>query len=258
MTPESKGVLTPSKKEKLFGLLKNPNLNLTDIEKKFNEFFTLSDYELVSNYIASFSKEVVVAAEGVPLIGLFFLLYIMMRNGSSSAKCVFYSVLVNLERALKKDIFDAKKKGLLSKESEENKKSLEAIRADVYRVHSCAKVFAFNLLTKNVVMEETVLNIISKKQDYFDSHIEKFVQNPSVLEANINNVFECWKADVESDNCFSLTDSAAVLSNSNKELAVLSFPSVKVKLPSAPVLPGELQFLLPSSQDSSFLFDYKV
>lgn len=247
--------LTAVKRAQLHFLLKNPHSTLTDIEKKFNENFKVSDYETVSNYFFSFIKEVIVFAEGVPLICVFFLLHVMMENGSSSAKSVFYRVLAKLEGALKKDIYDAKEKGLLSKESEENKKSLEAIRADVYRVHCCAKVFAFNLLTKNVSIEETVCNIISRKQDYFDSQIEKFVKNSSLLEASISDAFECWKSDVEFDTCFFLKDSAAVFSSTNKQLAFLSFPSVEVKLPSAPVLPGELQFFLPDSQDRSVLFD---
>lgn len=255
MNTVNKEFLILERKEKFLLLPKTALSTLADLERNFNEGIESTDYENISNYFASISKEVIVSAEGVPLICLFFLLHMMMKKGSPSAKCVFYSALVKLERALKKDIYDAKEKGLLSKEAEENKKSLEAIRADVYRVHSCAKVFAFNLLSNNIAPDETVFNIVSKKQDYFDSQIEKFMVNPNFLEASLSDFYEYWRSDVEFDNCFSLKDSAAIFSSTNQQLGFLSFPSVEVKLPSAPVLPGELQFFLPDSHDRSVLFD---
>lgn len=257
MNAVTKEFIALERKERSLLLPQTPLSTLADLERNFNEEIECTDYESVCNYFASISKEVIVSAEGVPLICLFFLLHMMMKKGSPCAKCVFFSVLVKVEQALKKDIYDAKEKGLLSKEAEENKKSLEAIRADVYRIHSCAKVFAFNLLSNNISPNETVVNIVSKKQDYFDSQIEKFMLNPSLLEASISDFYEYWRSDVEFDNCFSLKDSAAIFSSTNQQVGFLSFPSVNVKLPSAPVLPGELQFFLPDSHDRSVLFDSK-
>lgn len=250
--------LQSSEREKLYKCIERSNVSLADVERTFKETFKTSDFDAVTNELASLSKELIVSAEGIPFISSLYIIHVMMKMGYTGAKCAFYSMLVQLERALKKDIYDAKEKTFLSKESEENKKSVEAVRSEIYRIHSCAKVFAFNLLNDTISPEKTLLDIISQKQEIIDSQIDKFEQGSGLLQSTISEAFESWKLDSESNNCSSLMESCALFGKTRKRYASISLPTVKPKLPSAPVVPGELQFFLPNADEKCIVFDSMV
>lgn len=248
--------LSPADRDKLLDLLKNPTWSLAELEKKYKETFKASVYDAVSNEIAGLSKELIVSSEGIPFLSSLFIIHVTMAAGYTGAKCVFYSMLVQLERALKKDIYEAKEKEFLSKESEEKKKSAECVRTEIYRIHSCGKVFAFQLLSNLISKEKTIAEIASQKQDALDAQIEKFEQNPDAVQFSISDLFESWKLDNEQSKVSTVLESCAVFGEGHRERAVMTLPVVRAKLPSVPVVPGELQFFVPDGLGCGcFAFD---
>eukprot|EP00796_Vickermania_ingenoplastis_P006485 gene6485-4670_t len=257
MDLEKSCFLSPGEKDRLLSCIGNATDSLAEIEKKFKDSFKPTEYNAVVGELNSLYNELIVSSEGVPLVSALFLVHVMMKAGYLGAKCAFYGMLVQLDRALKKDIYDAKEKEFLSKESDENKKSLEAARSDIYRIHSSAKVFAFHLLNDSLTMEKNILDLISQKQESLDAQIEKFEQHSSVLQSAISDMFEYWKSDSELTKCSSLLESCATFGMANKKRASVALPTLRAKLPSAPVSSGELQFFLPDTQASNLIFDSK-
>lgn len=254
MEPTQGIFLSQIEKEKLFSFINNPQITLAELEQKVKENFTKESYDSLSNELNALCREMIVSAEGIQFVSSLFLIYVMMNAGNMVAKCAMYGMLRELERTLKKEIIEAreKEKMFISQGGEQPKKSIEATQTEIFRIHSCAKVFAFQLLSGSVLLNQTVSQIVSQKQEVIDLEIDKFEQSGSLIQEAISDAFMSWKSDRKANSVSTLLESCTLAGSSVSNLASVLLPSVKVKLPSAPVLSGELHFFLPESTCLSF------
>ncbi|AYU78873.1 hypothetical protein LdCL_230005100 [Leishmania donovani] len=190
-------------------------------------------------------KEFVASAEATGLIASLYIVDYMRKQDNVAAKSTFYDVLIELEHAIRRDMFVVEQIKYTTKESKEGKKSLEATRAEVFRIHCAAKVFAFQLLGDTVADDEKVVSYASKKQDSIDEALNAWEKASIKIKEPMADIEHCWVAKHEKQQCGSLYETAAVFDEQPNKLFALLLPSVTAKLPMLPMQEGELQYLLP-------------
>lgn len=224
------------------------------LAKKFKDGFQSSRYAAVSCEIGQMCREFVASAEGTGLIGALYVVDYMRKQDSVAAKSTFYSVLIELERAIRRDMFVVEQIKYTTKESKENKKSMEATRAEVFRIHCAAKVFAFQLLGDAVAEDEKAVSYAAKKQESIDEALGAWERGSMKIKEPMADIEHCWVVEHEKQQCGSLYETAAVFDEQPNKVFALLLPSVAAKLPMLPMQDGELRYLLPG-KSAMFLFD---
>lgn len=230
------------------------NASFGSLSQKFKEAFQPSRYTAASYEIGQVCKQLVASSEGTGLINALFIVDCMRKHDSVAAKSTFYDILIELERAIRRDMFVVEQIKYTSKESKESKKSLEATRAEIFRIHCAAKVFAFQLLGDAVGDDEKTVSYASKRQDAIDEALNAWEKASIKVKEPMADIEHCWVAEHGKQQCGSIYETAAVFDGQpNKESALL-LPCMTAKLPVLPVQEGELQYLLPS-KSAMLLFD---
>lgn len=248
--------VSAAEKEVLLKYISNPSSSLVETERKFKESFpSKGQQDAVAHELAILCSEFIIIGKATQLISSIQLLHVLVTIGLSSAKYALYAVLVQLEKALKRDIFEAKAKESVSKEADGRKKNLETVSTEIYRIHSCAKVFLLNLLSGSVSREKRIADIVSQNQEALDSQIENLESHSAILHSVLGELHDGWKAANES-NKRSSKDSTALVETSLHYQTSIQLPTIGlIKLPIAPVFLGELQFLIVDQNGSPLLFN---
>ncbi|KAK7198373.1 hypothetical protein NESM_000796600 [Novymonas esmeraldas] len=216
------------------------------LSRKFRDGFQPSRYTAVSYEIGHMCKEFVASPEGPGLIGALYVIDHMRKQESVAAKSTFYAVLIELEQAIRRDMFIAEQIKYTPKEAKEAKKSMEATRAEVFRIHCAAKVFAFQLLGDAVADDEKVASYASKKQESIDEALNAWEKASINIKEPMADIEHSWVSEHEKQQCGSLYEAAAVFDEQPSKSLALLLPPVTAKLPMLPMQEGELQYLLPS------------
>ncbi|KAG5504317.1 hypothetical protein JKF63_04762 [Porcisia hertigi] len=237
--------LNPSERSRLLDVLFDSTFSFGTLSKRFRDSFQPARYPAVSCEIGQMCKEFVASTEGTGLIAALYVVDYMRKQDSVAAKSTFYGVLIDLEHAIRRDMFILEQIKYTTKESKESKRSMEATRAEVFRIHCAAKVFAFQLLGDTVADDEKVASYASKKQESIDEALNAWEKASMKIKEPMADIEHSWVAKHEKEQCGSLYETAAVFDEQpNKSLALL-LPSVSAKLPMLPLQEGELQLLLP-------------
>lgn len=237
--------------QRLLNFFSDGKLQFSVLEKTFRESFSTETYFNVSRAIQNMAQGMIISTDALGLVTSFFLLDIMCRADCEVAKSVFYDTLLRLERAMRHDVCLTEQIKYASKETKEGKKALEATSAEKYRLHCAAKGFAFRLLANKVAPDETLLSVLHDKQEQIDAALNAWESNCAQLKESIANISHCWIQDIEKNSCETLSKSSAVLDSDFREALLLQV--ARPRLPSLPLVSGELQFLLPGGSPSSDL-----
>ncbi|CAM36509.2 conserved hypothetical protein [Leishmania braziliensis MHOM/BR/75/M2904] len=190
-------------------------------------------------------KEFVASTEGTALLAALYIVDYMRKQDNVAAKSTFYDVLIELEHAIRRDMFIVEQIKYTTKESKEGKKSMEATRAEAFRIHCAAKVFAFQLLGDVVADDEKVVSYASKKQESIDEALNAWEKASVKIKEPMADIEHCWVAKQEKQQCGSLYGTAAVFDEQPNKTFALLLPSITAKLPMLPMQEGELQYVLP-------------
>ncbi|CAJ1024848.1 hypothetical protein, conserved [Leishmania lindenbergi] len=190
-------------------------------------------------------KEFVASTEGTALLAALYIVDYMRKQDNVAAKSTFYDVLIELEHAIRRDMFIVEQIKYTTKESKEGKKSMEATRAEAFRIHCAAKVFAFQLLGDVVADDEKVVSYASKKQESIDEALNAWEKASIKIKEPMADIEHCWVAKQEKQQCGSLYETAAVFDEQPNKTFALLLPSITAKLPMLPMQEGELQYVLP-------------
>ncbi|KAH9593453.1 hypothetical protein LSM04_005683 [Trypanosoma melophagium] len=236
---------------RLLDFLSEGKLKFSAIEKVFKETFSKDCFFNISRAIQQMVQGMIVSPEGIGLVSSFFILDIMCKMDYEVAKSVFYGTLLDLERAMRQDVCIAEQIKYASKETKEGKKVFEANNADKYRLHCAAKEFAFRLLANKVNPDETPLTVLNEKQEHIDAALNAWETNSVQLKESISNIAHCWTLDTEKNTCETLSKNSALVDSRGRSALVLQI--TRSQLPSLPLAPGELQFLLPAPPANDLL-----
>lgn len=246
--------LVPAERELLSQLLFDSSSSFGASEKVFKKIFPASSYTAVCGELEQMCKEYIESTEGIALIGALYLMDSMRKEECLVAKAALYGILVDLERAMRRDMFVSEQVKYATKDSKDGKKAMEAIRAEVYRIHCAAKVFTFQLLADSVSGDEKAQSYVSKKQESIDEALGAWEKASVKLKEPMSDMEHCWLSEREKQQCGAMYSSAAVFDDQTAWRSALTLPSAPVKIPMLPLQPGELQYLLPGAS-SLLLFD---
>lgn len=246
--------LNTNEKARLTDVIFDPGLSFAAAEKKFKESIPTSRCVAALHQLRLICKELVASSDGAALITSLYLADGMRKADCSPAKVLFYDILVELEYAIRKDMFYGEQIKCQSKDSKEGKKSGEAIHAEWYRMHCAAKVFAFDLLAGAVSGDDKATAYVSKKQDVIEAALERWEKSSADIKEALLDTSQCWAADRDKQRCGTLMGCGAVFDQQPNKRAAAVLRTAPSKIPSLPVFTGELQYLLPG-QRSFVLFD---
>lgn len=246
--------LNAAERTRLMDALFENNVSFGGLFQKFREIFPPSRYTAASYEIGQVCKQLVASSEGAGLINALFLVDRMRKHDSIAAKSTFYDILIELEHAIRRDMFVVEQIKYATKESKESKKSLEATRAEVFRIHCAAKVFAFQLLGDSVTDDEKTISYVSKRQDAIDEALNAWEKASVKIKEPMADIEHCWVTEHEKQQCGAIYETAAVYDEQPNRMSALLLPSMSAKLPMLPVQEGELQYLLPN-KSAMLLFD---
>jgi hypothetical protein len=249
--------LNATERTRLMDVLFESNVSFGALSQKFKDAFQPPRYTAASYEIGQVCKQLVASSEGAGLINALFVVNCMRKLDSIAAKSTFYEILIELERAIRRDMFVVEQIKYTTKESKESKKSLEATRAEVFRIHCAAKVFAFQLLGDAVADDEKTVSYVSKRQDAIDEALNAWEKASIKIKEPMADIEHCWVVEHEKQQCGSIYERAAVFDEQPNRTSALLLPRITAKLPVLPVQEGELQFLLPS-KSAMLLFDNTV
>ncbi|KAG5478784.1 hypothetical protein CUR178_05362 [Leishmania enriettii] len=249
--------LTPAERSRLLDALLDSTSSFGNLSKRFREGFQPCRYSAVSLEMGQMCKEFVASTESTGLIAALYVMDYMRKQDNVAAKSTFYEVLIELEHAIRRDMFIVEQIKYTTKESKESKKSMEATRAEIFRIHCAAKVFAFQLLGDAVADEERVVSYASKKQESIDEALNAWERASIKIKEPMADIEHCWVASHEKQQCGSLYETAAVFDEQPNNTFALLLPSVTAKLPMLPLQEGELHYLLPE-KSAMLLLDCAV
>lgn len=246
--------LNTGERTRLSELLFDLNQTMDSVEKRFKEIFPLSRYTAVAYELQGLCKELIASSEGVALIIALTVANVMKKSDCQAAKVLLFDNLVELERAIRRDMFLLEQTKYASKEAKETKKSAEAILADSYRIHSGVKVFAFQLLSNSLQGDEKASSFVMKKQDAIDSALDTWEKSGAAVKEPLADLSFAWTAEKERRRCGALSEYGAVFDGQPNRRSAVTLQTASVRMPSMPVAAGELHYLLPGS-GSQLLFD---
>ncbi|GET88642.1 hypothetical protein, conserved [Leishmania tarentolae] len=245
--------LNAVERTRLMDVLFDNTSSFGTLTKRFRDNFQPARYSAVCGEMGQMCKEFVASAEVTGLIASLYILDYMRKQDSPAAKSTFYDVLIELEHAIRRDMFIVEQIKYTTKESKEGKKSMEATRAEIFRIHCAAKVFAFQMLGDTVGDEEKVVSYASKKQESIDEALNAWEKARIKLKEPMADIEHCWVAKHEKEQCGSLYETAAVFDKQPNKAIALLLPSVTAKAPMLPIQEGELQYLLPGKSATLLL-----
>ncbi|CCW63713.1 unnamed protein product [Phytomonas sp. EM1] len=237
--------LSASEKNLLLDLLFDATASFAATEKKFKEIFSPSRYHALTCELKTLCKDFIASVDGVALIMSIYLTDMMRRNDDFPAKVLFFDIFVELERAIRRDMFCAEKYKYSFKDSKDPKKSAEATYAEEYRIHLIVKVFAFRLLMGAVSADENASSYVSKKQEDIDSLLDTCDKSSLLIKEALADVAHCWASERDKRQCSTTQKCVTSFNQQLSERAVLSVSPITPKIASLPILTGELQLLFP-------------
>ncbi|KPA84167.1 hypothetical protein ABB37_02237 [Leptomonas pyrrhocoris] len=249
--------LSAVERTRLMDALFENNILFGALSQKFKETFQPPRYTAAAYEIGQICKELVASSEGASLINALFVVDCMRKQDNIAAKSTFYDILIELEHAIRRDMFVVEQIKYSAKESKESKKSLEATRAEIFRIHCAAKVFAFQLLGDAVTDDEKSVSYVSKRQDAIDEALNAWERASVKIKEPMADMEHCWVAEHEKQQCGCIYETAAVFDDQPNRRSALLLPRMTAKLPVLPVQEGELQYLLPGNS-AMLLFDNTV
>ncbi|CCW68232.1 unnamed protein product [Phytomonas sp. Hart1] len=245
--------LTTNEKQLLLDLLFDATSSFAVAEKKFKEMIPLSRYHAVDCELKQLCKNFIASLDGVALIMSIYLADLMRRTSDLSAKALFFDIFIDLERAIRRDIFCAEKYKYSSKDVKEPKKSTEATYAEEYRIHLVGKVFAFQLLMGSVSGDEKASTYVSKKQEEIDSLLDSCSKSSILIKEFLADVAHSWGSEKEKRHCSTTLKFATSFNLQQGERTVLLANLITPKIASLPILTGELQLLFPGHTSMLFV-----
>ncbi|KAG5478590.1 hypothetical protein LSCM1_05992 [Leishmania martiniquensis] len=236
--------LNPAERSRLLDALLDSTSSFGVLSKRFRDSFQPGRYSAVSCEIGQICKQFVASTESTGLISALYVVDYMRKQDSIAAKSTFYDVLIELEHAIRRDMFIVEQIKYTTKESKDGRKSMEATRAETFRIHCAAKVFAFQLLGDAVADDEKVVSYASKKQESIDEALNAWERASIKIKEPMADMEHCWVANHEKQQCGCLYETAAVFDEQPNKALGLLLPSVAAKLPTLPLQEGELHYLL--------------
>ncbi|KPI85501.1 hypothetical protein ABL78_5462 [Leptomonas seymouri] len=246
--------LNATDRTRLLDALFDINASFLTLSQKFKEVCQPPRFAAASYEIGQLCKQLIASSEGAGLINALFVVDYMRKRESVAAKSTFYDILIELEHAIRRDMFFMEQIKYTTKESKESKSSLEATRAEMFRIHCAAKVFAFQLLGDAVTDDEKTISYASKRQEAIDEALNAWEKASVKIKEPMTDVEHCWVAEHEKQQCGSIYETAAVFDERPNMNSALLLPNMTAKLPVLPLQEGELQYLLPG-KSAMLLFD---
>lgn len=242
--------LTQNERTRLLDLLFDNNVTLDGAEKKFKELFPVARFPVAAKQIKSMTRDLIFSCDGPALITALYVVDVMRRADCEPAKAVLFDTLVELEKAIRRDMFLQEQIKYASKEVKEGRKSIDAVHAEELRVHCVAKVFVLDLLGGKTVGDTKPCARLAIKQDAVDSALDVWEKSHMLIKEPLADVTYSWTSDREKQRCGVPLESGAIFDNTQPQrLSAVTMKTAPVKAPSVPVSAGELQFLLPGQKN---------